>query len=105
MHMNGITPEEVKKIAGLARLKLSDEEVARAASDLSGVLSHFSAIQDIDTASVPPAEDNSGLKNVSRKDEAKPEILGSVEDIMKNVPRVQDGYVQVAGVFSDQETL
>ncbi len=103
--MSGITPEEVKKIAGLARLKLSDDEVTQATADLSGILSHFSTIQDIDTANVDPSEDVSGLKNISRKDEVKSELFGSAENIMKNVPHVKDGYVQVAGVFSDQDVL
>lgn len=101
--MSNITAAEVKKIASLARLKLSSEEVAQATTDLSGILSHFSAISDIDTTTVEPAEDVSGLQNVSRADEVKMNVLGSAEDVMKRVPHVKDGYVQVAGVFSDQD--
>ncbi len=102
MHMNLITPEEVAKIAGLARLELSEDELSAAASDLSGILSHFSAISDIDTSDVLSADDMSGLKNIARADEAMPEAIASTDDLMKNVPRTHNGYVQVAGVFSEE---
>jgi aspartyl-tRNA(Asn)/glutamyl-tRNA(Gln) amidotransferase subunit C len=101
--MSNITSEEVTKIANLARLTLTSEEITQATSDLSGILSHFSTIQDIDTTNVSPSEDISGLRNISRTDEVKSNILGTPKDIMKNVPHVKDGYVQVAGVFSDAD--
>lgn len=102
MHMNSVTPEEVARIASLARLSLSHDETAQAAVDLSGILSHFSALSDIDTSGVLPADDASGLKNIVRKDEAVAEAIASTESVLKNVPRMKDGYVQVAGVFSGQ---
>ncbi len=101
--MSKITAAEVKKIASLSRLKLSSEEITQATADLSAILSHFSTLSDIDTTNVPPAEDISGLQNVTRTDEAKMNALGSAEEIMARVPHVKDGYVQVAGVFSDQD--
>ncbi len=103
--MSNITAAEVKKIASLSRLKLSAEEITQATTDLSGILSHFSTISDIDTTNVQPAEDTSGLQNISRTDEVKLNILGSPEEIMARVPHTKDGYVQVAGVFSDQEVV
>lgn len=99
--MNTITPEEVRKIAYLARLALTDEEVQQTTKDLSGILNHFSAIGSIDTVNVPPADDASGLKNIAREDMAKPNILCAPEDLLKRVPKVRDGYIQVPGVFEE----
>lgn len=103
MDMDSITSAEVKKIAGLARLELSSEGVAQATSDLSGILSNFSAIQGIDTTGVKTTDNVSGLQNVARIDEEKPEVLAPTEVLVENVPHTKDNYVQVGGVFSEGE--
>lgn len=99
--MNTITPEEVRSIARLSRLALTDEEVAQTTKDLSGILGHFSAIGDIDTANVSPLDDASGLSNITREDIATPNILCSPKDLLEQAPRVHEGYVQVPGVFEE----
>lgn len=99
--MSTITPEQVKAIAALSRLALTDEEVGQATKDLSGILDHFSAIGDINTTNVPPADDASGLSNITREDIAKPNILCTPEELLERAPKVSGGYVQVPGVFED----
>lgn len=94
-----ITPEEVKRIAVLARLGLSNAEVEQATHNLSGVLDHFSAIQDIDTDSVPEADAVSGLSNVTREDVAAPGSLCTAAELLDNAPDVQNGSVKVKAVF------
>ncbi len=92
--MNAITPEEVRRIAALARLALTDEEIARVTRDLSGILEHFSSIGDIDTANISPSDDISGLLNVSREDVARQNTLCSAQELV-------EGYVRVPGVFGE----
>lgn len=99
--MSTITPEQVKAIAALARLALSDEEVEQATKDLSGILDHFSAIGDIDTTNIPPSDDASGLTNITREDIVKPNMLCTPNDLLDQAPRVQQGYIQVPGVLKD----
>ena len=94
-----ITPEEVRKVANLARLGLSDEEIQRATQQLSGILDHFSQIQKIDTKGVPTSDDVTGLKNVMREDEAKPENLCATEELLKRAPETKDGQFKVKAVF------
>ncbi len=94
-----ISEEEVRRIAALARLGLTDEEVTKAAADLQSVLQHFSQLQDIDTTDVPMAADASGLKNVMRKDEAKPEALAKHEVMLEAAPETKDGQVKAKAVF------
>lgn len=101
--MNMVTAEEVKKIASLARLELSDEEVQKAAKNMSSVLEHFSSIKDIPTDDIEEGEMHSDTKNISREDVADISRVATAEEVLLRVPRTKDGYIEVPGVFSDQE--
>ena len=49
-----LTLEEVKHIANLARLELTEVELTRFREQLSNILAHFQALQAIDTQAIPP---------------------------------------------------
>ena len=49
-----ITEKEVRYVAGLANLSLSDAEVAKFRSDLDGILEHFEKLNAADTTGVEP---------------------------------------------------
>lgn len=99
-----ITKEEVKKIADLARLHLSDADASGYALDISGVLENFETIRSLDTASVAAQDAASGLKNVTREDVVRENILGTPKELLKNA-KTKDGYVVVKAVFSEAEVL
>lgn len=94
-----ITKEDVAKIADLARLQLTDEELSAATADLKNILAHFAAIQAIDTTGVPTADDASGRSNVTRSDKAAPEELATHKELLEAAPQVKDNHVQVKAVF------
>ena len=49
-----ITEQEVRRVADLANLALSDDEVARMAQDLDGILTHIDKLNELDTTGVEP---------------------------------------------------
>ena len=49
-----ITEKEVRYVAGLANLNLTEEEIARMQSDLDGILEHMARLNEIDTEGVAP---------------------------------------------------
>jgi aspartyl-tRNA(Asn)/glutamyl-tRNA(Gln) amidotransferase subunit C len=64
-----ITETEVRYVAGLANLNLTDEEVVRLRADLDGILEHMDRLKDIDTTGVDamaqvlyPGAENSALR-------------------------------------------
>lgn len=63
-----LSHDEVRKIAELAKLQLSDEEVALYAGQLSSILGYFRKLQEVDTSSIPPTASVLPLKNVFRAD-------------------------------------
>lgn len=92
-----LTTEEVRHIARLARLALSDDEVERYREQLSGILDHFNVLNDIDTSDVPPTAQSLDLANVTRPDVLRPSM--PTEDVLANAPRAEDGYLRVRAVL------
>jgi len=92
-----LTAAEVRHIARLARVALSDEEVERLREQLSGILDHFTILNEIDTESVPPTAQTFEMSNVERDDVPRPSC--SRDDVLANAPRVEDGYFRVRAVL------
>ena len=91
-----ITEQEVRYVAGLANLKLTDAEVARFQVDLDGILEHIGKLNEIDTSNVEPmaqvlfdAEDTATL----RTDVPAPP-LGN-QAALANAPQPGAGYFKV----------
>jgi aspartyl-tRNA(Asn)/glutamyl-tRNA(Gln) amidotransferase subunit C len=67
-----IDRDQVLHVARLARLALTDEEVERMSSELSAVLDHIEAINQLDLEDVEPTSHVVEVENVLRADEPRP---------------------------------
>ena len=67
-----IDREQVLHVARLARLRLSEPDVERMASELSGILEHVDRISELDLDGVEPTSHVVALENVLRPDEPRP---------------------------------
>lgn len=67
--MAKITEEQVRHIAKLARLSVSDEEVAKFSGQLSSVFEYMEILKEVNTDGVEETSQVTGLQNVSEKDE------------------------------------
>jgi aspartyl-tRNA(Asn)/glutamyl-tRNA(Gln) amidotransferase subunit C len=92
-----LTIEEVEHIAGLARLKLTDEEKARYREQLSAILDYAARLQSLDTAGIPPTSSVLPPRTVLRPDEPKPGL--SREDLLANAPDITDDQFRVPPVL------
>lgn len=70
--MATLSPEDVRHIAKLARLDLSDQEVEQFSGQLTNILSYVEQLQKVKTDGVTPTEQVTGLKNALRPDEIRP---------------------------------
>lgn len=66
-----IGADEVRHVARLARLELTDEEVAALAGQLSTIIDHAARVQSVDTEGVPVRSDPLSRANVLRDDEVR----------------------------------
>ena len=64
-----LSEEQVRHVAKLARIKLTDEEVAKFGPQLSKVLGYMDILNEVDTNNVPETSQVTGLSNVMEKDE------------------------------------
>jgi aspartyl-tRNA(Asn)/glutamyl-tRNA(Gln) amidotransferase subunit C len=92
-----LTPEEVKKIAQLARIELSAEEVEKFQKDLSSILDYVEELKNVDTEGLAIVASVTGLENVAREDRAV--LVDYQEDILANAPAKQDGYYKVKSIL------
>ncbi len=92
-----LTPEDVLHIAKLARIALTETEVERFATQLSGILDHFSALSAVDTGAVEPTAHPLPLFNVMRADEVASSLPRA--EILKNAPEQEEGFFRVRAVL------
>jgi len=94
-----LTIEEVRHVAELAKLRLSDEEVEQYAGQLSAVLDYAESLLDVDTSHVAPTPYVLPLVNVMRDDEIG-ECLSN-QDALANAPDQADGFFRVHAIFGE----
>ena len=89
--------EQVRHIAWLARLGLSEEEVEKFSLQLSNILENFEILKQVDTANVPPATHTITLQNVLRKDNVTESY--SQAEILSNAPKQAEKCFKVQAIL------
>ncbi len=94
-----ISEQDIRRVAELANLALTEDEIVRMARDLSGILAHVDKLNELDTSNVAPmaqvlfeAEETATL----REDREKPCL--SNHDALANAPVAGAGYFKVPKV-------
>ena len=93
--------EEVRYVAELAKLSLSEEEIELFASQLSAVLEYAAHLQQVETSHVPPTATVLPLRSVMRRDEARPSL--PVEAALANAPAREGTYFKVHAVLEESQ--
>jgi len=92
---------DVKHIAKLARMGLTEEEEKKFAKDLSSILDFVTKLKEADTKGVEPTAQVTGVFNVFREDEinAAGQDEQTKKQILGNVPAKERGYIKVKRVL------
>lgn len=91
-----ISSDEVKHIAKLAKLSLSDDEVEKYAKDLGEIATFVEKLNEVDIAGVKPTAHILDIQNVFREDEVKPSF--DREEMLMNAPSKEAGCISVPKV-------
>ena len=92
-----ITPDDVSKVATLARLTLTDDELAKATTELAAMLDHFADIDALDLDGVEPMNNPTDLVNVMRDD-----VVGDVldrDEVLAAAPMAEDHRFRVPPIL------
>lgn len=94
-----IDQAQVKKVAKLSRLQLSDAEVEEFTGQLSAVLGYMEKLNELDTTNVEPLAHCLPITNVFREDEVK-ESLGT-EKSLANAPQRDGNFFKVPKILDE----
>tara|TARA_Y100001968_G_scaffold309164_1_gene328696 strand:+ start:1134 stop:1427 length:294 start_codon:yes stop_codon:yes gene_type:complete len=96
--MSTIDPQIVSRIAHLARLRFSPEELTNYGSELAKVLDHVAVLDRLSESTEPPVDHRAGTPE--RSDQATNE--NSPETILSNAPDTKDSFFRVPAVISEE---
>jgi aspartyl-tRNA(Asn)/glutamyl-tRNA(Gln) amidotransferase subunit C len=96
-----LTPEDVAKVARLARLSLTDDEIARATAQLGDVLDHFADIDALDLDGVEPMTHPTPIANVLR-DDVELAVLDR-DEVLAEAPQAEGGRFRVPPIVGLEE--
>ncbi|AZZ39515.1 Asp-tRNA(Asn)/Glu-tRNA(Gln) amidotransferase subunit GatC [Acidipropionibacterium jensenii] len=95
-----LTPDDVTRLAGLARIELTADETATLAPQLEVILDAVASVSKVATAEVPPTSHALPLVNAFRPDEVKPSM--PAEEALAMAPRAEQNRFRVPRIL-DQE--
>jgi aspartyl-tRNA(Asn)/glutamyl-tRNA(Gln) amidotransferase subunit C len=99
--MPEISREEVRHLADLARIDLSDRELDRLAPQLTVILDSIASISEVAAGDVPPTSHAMPLTNVFREDVTRPGL--TAEQALAGAPKVDQQRFSVPRILGDEQ--
>ena len=94
-----IDKDEVRYIADLASLKLSEEEVEKFSKQLSDILDYVEKLDELDTEEIVPTAYTIPVKNVLREDKVEESL--ELEKVLQNAPEKRDNQFRVPKIMDE----
>lgn len=95
-----LTKDQVKHVAKLANLPITDEELEKYSEQLSKILEYVEQLNKVDTSVVEPTFNVGNLKNVERKDEVEAGL--TQEEALQNTKSQDKGFFKVKAIFEER---
>ena len=92
-----LAPKEVKHIAELANLRLTQAEIKKFAGQLSDILSYIEQLNKLDVKKLEPTSQVTGLKNVVREDRPKPSL--SQGEVLSGASEKDNNFFKIKAIF------
>lgn len=91
--MTRITADEIRHLAALCRIAMSDDEVGAMREQMSNILDNIDVLNRVDTRGAAPTGHSVDLVSVMREDEARDSI--PLEDALANAPNRDGDFIRV----------
>ena len=92
-----VSLEDVRHLVELSQIRLSKAELTSLAGDIDRIVGYIDQLDELDTAGVEPTFQLTGLENVWRTDEVKPQL--ERRELLQLAPDSEDGQVKVPKVL------
>ena len=96
-----LTPDQVRHVAKLSRLALSDEKLSKLTGQLESILHYIDKLAEVETSGVEPMAHALPVHNVFRLDTAAPGL--PLEEVLKNAPETDGPFFKVPKVIGGDE--
>jgi len=96
-----ITPDLVRHLGVLARIQLSDDEVARLTGQLDVIVDNIAKVSEVATPDVPATSHPVPLSNVFRPDEVGTPLTPA--QVLQNAPDAADGRFRVTAILGEEQ--
>jgi aspartyl-tRNA(Asn)/glutamyl-tRNA(Gln) amidotransferase subunit C len=97
--LSKLNHEQVRHIAALARMHLSNDDIERFQTQLSNILDNFLILEKLETGEVLPTRQPNSINNIMRPDRITASLTS--EDVLSNAPHQEDQYFKVRAVLED----
>jgi aspartyl-tRNA(Asn)/glutamyl-tRNA(Gln) amidotransferase subunit C len=94
-----LSRDEVRHVAVLARLALTDDEVERMRAEMASILDQVATLNELDTSAIPPSASILPLDTVMGEDEPRPSL--EVATVIANAPSVEDNQFRVPAILEE----
>lgn len=92
--------EQVRKVASLARLELTEAEEQQFTGQLNNILDYVQQLDELDTQDVPPTTRAIEVSNITRPDEL--EIFENREDLLESAPEREADFFKVPKILGGE---
>ncbi len=93
---------DIRHVAKLARLALTEDEVATYGAQLGGLMTYVDALGGLDTEQVSATAQVVPSRNVQRADAIRPETILPREAALANAPRAVSGFISVPRIIAEE---
>lgn len=97
-----LTNDELKRVAGLARLHVEESEMEGFRAKISAVLEYVAKLEELNTDGIPEIMNGAGELNAFREDEPEPSLPSDRAQLIAAFPRRQGDLLEVPAVFESR---
>ena len=98
--MPTLSRADVEHVAHLARLGLSEPELARLEGQLNHIFDQYAKLAELDTEAIPPTAQTIELENILREDVAKPSLPSAA--VLANAPEREGDFFVVPAILGGE---
>ena len=96
-----ISRETVQKIAGLARLELTENETEKMQKDLTEILGYIDKLKEVNISAIQPTSHSVPLFDVTRPDAVHFQEPDTIKQMLDQSPQAENNYIKVKAILNN----
>lgn len=102
--MTKLTKKDVKHVADLSNLILTDDEILKFTPQLDKIIEFVASLSEVDTNDVVPTSQTTGLVNITREDKIVSENILPQDKALSGTDNTKNGYFKAPAILSERSS-